>query len=299
LLVEDADDVALRTAISGLATYREYNARHLVDEGHCIVALNERRLDQITDADRSAGLQHPACGKAHRLLTSGDDVAADIGARPPLHLYVRFLEDTAMLDRPRHGSDLDRCNSASGEVHHRPLAGACSNFERRLKTPATRVVFHLRDAQRALRGRLYVHRAHVTRESYGDVLCWTEIETGGQSTGDCFFDVMGRDRPARARNDDVAYAIGRHPDEGMAADSLKHNIGRDCPRISEVWRAKYWYRGNNACVFDEIADTHDIAPDDCFRFQGRTLRAGLTGYLRAGRNTKRAKCGERNGGGRD
>jgi hypothetical protein len=85
----------------------------------------------------------------------------------------------------------------------------------------------------------------------------------------------------------------------MAADSLKHSIGRDCPRISEVWRAKYWYRGNNACVFDEIADARDIALDDCFRFQSRALRAGLSGSLRAGWNTKCTKCGERNGGDRD
>src|SRR4029077_8728106 len=299
LLVEDADDVAFRAAISGLAAYCEHNTRHLVDESHCIVALNERRLDQLTDVDWPAGLQHAACGKAHRLLASGDDVATDIGARPPLHLYVRFLEDTAVFDRPRHGCDLDRCDSASGEVHHRSLACASSNFERRLKTPAARVIFHLRDPYRALRGRLHVHGAHITRESYGDVLGWTEIEARGQSAGDCVFDVLGRDRPARARNDDVAYAIGRYPDEGMAADSLKHSIGRDCPRISEVWRAKYWYRRNNARVFDEIADTHDIALDDCFRFQGRALRAGLSGSLRAGWNTKCTKCGERNGGGGD
>jgi hypothetical protein len=85
----------------------------------------------------------------------------------------------------------------------------------------------------------------------------------------------------------------------MTADSLKHSIGRDRSGIPEVWRAKYWYRGNNACVFDEIADTHDIALDNGFRFQGRAVRAGLTGDLRAGWDTKCTKCGERNGGGRD
>src|SRR5438876_2822325 len=151
LFVEDTDGVTFGATFYGLATYREHNARHLVDEGHCFVALNQVRLHQLDDAKRTSGLQATACGEANGLFSLRDEITAYFCTWPSFHLYVRVLEHPTALDRSGHCCDFDCCNSTAKEPHRTSFTCACGNFEQRIEMSTARIEINMCNAWFALR----------------------------------------------------------------------------------------------------------------------------------------------------
>jgi len=68
----------------------------------------------------------------------------------------------------------------------------------------------------------------------------------------------------------------------VVADSVKHGLHRDRSGIAEVGRTEDRHRRDDTGILDEIADAHDVAVDDDFRFQRWPLRLGQVGDLRTG-----------------
>ena len=125
LLVEYADHVVFGAAIDRLTAHRQHDARHLIDQRHSFVALNQFRLHQVGNAQRPARLQRGAGGEPDRLLAVADQVAADLGARAPLDQHVGALDDLAALERrPRDeiGRDLvGKAEQAVGLAARAPM----------------------------------------------------------------------------------------------------------------------------------------------------------------------------------
>ena len=60
---------------------------------------------------------------------------------------------------------------------------------------------------------------------------------------------------------------GVNPDKRVIADSIENGIYRYGAGIAEVRRAKDRHSGNDAGIFDQIADAHDVAMDNRFGLQ--------------------------------
>jgi hypothetical protein len=76
----------------------------------------------------------------------------------------------------------------------------------------------------------------------------------------------------------------------MIADRIENSIYGYGAGIAEVWRTEDWHIGNDAGIFDQIADAHDISVNNRFG-----LQPWLVWSLRDGgryEDARRDKCGK-------
>ena len=92
------------------------DARHLVDQCHGFVALDQVGLHQFGGAKRSAGLQIATSGESDGLRSTCNDIPANFSCADAAPSDIRILENDTAFDRPRHGGNFDRCASRGRTV---------------------------------------------------------------------------------------------------------------------------------------------------------------------------------------
>lgn len=147
LFVHYTDGVAFRATVDCLATQRENDARHLVDQCHGFATLNEIRLHQFARAQGSAGLQICTGGKSDDLRPTCNDVAANFTARPPIHLNIRIAQNDTAFQRPCDCGNFGRWYGAAGQSYKTRPAPVCGDFQRCIETAAAGVEIYVCDTR--------------------------------------------------------------------------------------------------------------------------------------------------------
>ena len=91
-----------------------------------------------------------------------------------------------------------------------------------------------------------------------------EIESCRQRPCDQVLDVRCRDCACRTRDHHLAQARGVNPDKRMIADRIENSIYGYGAGIAEIRRAEDRHVGDDAAIFDQIADAHDVAVNNRF-----------------------------------
>ena len=228
LLVEHGDDVAFGAAFGRLAAHREHDARHLVDQRHRLVALDQFRLHQVGGAQRPAGLQAVAGGKPDRLRRRSVTTSRPISARGRRSIcdVAHRLSTSPRSDGLRQHDDLDRRAGAAGQPQTCRVPAPVGNFERGVEAAAARVVD--RRVRRAARPWPRArHRARATSRSKLTTMSLPAPSAilRRQRLREASSMSFGRNRAARARHPTSLMPAVSSPISAWRAHRLDHGVG--------------------------------------------------------------------------
>ncbi len=259
--IDDADRIAERAGILGLSAQRERYARHLIDDGHGVVAGDDLGFHQIGRGKRLARPQRVPRREPDRGVAVGEHGAA-FCLGPPHRREIGCLQHFAAFDRTIDRDGADGLDGGAGIARRLPLQRhAIGHIERHVEARRARIIGQRQYPQLAGGIGLDLQRAHVAVEIDQDVACIAEAVLPGQRLSDPGGDFTCRDGAAGAGHDDFGEAVGVDADELVRPDGVENAIGCHRAGGAEIGGAENRHVGDWPGIFDQIADGDDIAGD--------------------------------------